>query len=675
MGQMACLAIGISDAPPLAYLPGAVNGAKAIADWAKKAGYKTKLLVDERKPIELNTVKRAINALLPFGTKTDRLIIYFAGHGLARAAGEDLWLLSKYHEDEKGISVGALKQKLERYGIEQIAIISDACRIPPSDPDSAEIYPEVLLGRGHYDRNQPLVDMLKASSRFKAAYMIQGATPADDRCIFSGVLEEALWGHHDKAFHTQRKINQKRCITSGSLADFLEKEVEHKAAFYKVELRPEINTGFRDPKDVYGTEHPAGAPALRDWPARTAPAAMGTTGGVVAGEKRGWSTARSTQPKKAPAVPADEVPMEDGDTFINFPDMMSEFMPGAGHGRASRERTPASIRPPSPEPPPAPVPTPPPAPRETPAQERARIERERQSRRKSAEKYRAAYQGEDRPTSFETRSGFSVTGAKVAGAVAGPDVIVESHGGPNRWRVRDLVATVLQRPLPLLVELKDGRWLGSAAIPEFIQTFTVDKSGAVSVVYRRIDKSDPLDRRAEERAEDAVSKLRAGIFRPDEANIHAFELREGKHRDPMLGVLAAYFYDSLGDIDSIRQMAFYYAQRGEAVPFDIAMLARIKSEHRNGRIIAQIPRVEAREPRTAFERGHRWAYESTPSIEGVVAGAFPWLRQGWQLVEDDDQPLMPVGLERVRAHLMPAPFTTLTAEGGKLLRKIIGGHK
>jgi hypothetical protein len=51
---------------------------------------------------------------------------------------------------------------------------------------------------------------------------------------------------------------------------------------------------------------------------------------------------------------------------------------------------------------------------------------------------------------------------------------------------------------------------------------------------------------------------------------------QGVYIDPLVGVISAYLYDSIGDIDSIRQMAFYYAKAQQAIPYDIALLASLK---------------------------------------------------------------------------------------------------
>ena len=69
-------------------------------------------------------------------------------------------------------------------------------------------------------------------------------------------------------------------------------------------------------------------------------------------------------------------------------------------------------------------------------------------------------------------------------------------------------------------------------------------------------------------------------------------------------------------------------------------------------------RVPAREP-SRVERA-------------VVAGIFPWLRQGWALLEGGDDPwsLILPQLSEIQKELLPTPFTTLTPHGGEFLREI-----
>lgn len=197
MENMRCLAIGVSDAPPLEYLQGAENGAKVFGAWAASLGIPTEILTDEEKAVSFDAVKAAFERLFSGAPKISRLLIYFAGHGLSRAAAEDLWLLSQWFTTQRAVAVQGLSRRLERYGIEQLTIVSDACRSPAAGEDSADLVSDPVLDRGPFDASPPLIDMLRASSPFHAAYMVRGSKPEEDRCIFSGLLNEALSGAHE----------------------------------------------------------------------------------------------------------------------------------------------------------------------------------------------------------------------------------------------------------------------------------------------------------------------------------------------------------------------------------------------------------------------------------------------------------------------------------------------
>src|SRR5208337_2125459 len=101
---MRCVAIGVSDAPPLDYLPGAVNGAKAFGAWARSLGIPTKVLTDEEKPIGIEAIKAAFEESFKDRPKVSRFLVYFAGHGLALPAAGDLWLLSQWSTTLRAVS-------------------------------------------------------------------------------------------------------------------------------------------------------------------------------------------------------------------------------------------------------------------------------------------------------------------------------------------------------------------------------------------------------------------------------------------------------------------------------------------------------------------------------------------------------------------------------------------
>ena len=226
----------------------------------------------------------------------------------------------------------------------------------------------------------------------------------------------------------------------------------------------------------------------------------------------------------------------------------------------------------------------------------------------------------------------------------------------------------MRRASPLLVQLADGRWTGAAAMPRLIATFSLGADGVVSLIYRPVGWQAGGDK-----TERVIAALRTGALRTEDALDVAAGLRDGKMEDPVLGVLAAYLYDSIGDVDSIRRMAFFYAHFGQAVPFDVAMLARLGAERApDGTIVAQIPAVRARPPASDAEEQRRGNSVATPARPAPVAGLFPWLRQGWALLEEEDpSPLFLTGLPDLQSGLARAPFTTLDAEHGQRLKSLV----
>src|SRR5262249_322477 len=94
-------------------------------------------------------------------------------------------------------------------------------------------------------------------------YMVPGDTTDEDRCIFSGVLMEGLWGTKPEAFST---LVPKK-ITSQSLAAYLKSEVPQVANRYKFTLNPNPLPTFSNGDDIYFGDGPAlPPPTFPPWP-------------------------------------------------------------------------------------------------------------------------------------------------------------------------------------------------------------------------------------------------------------------------------------------------------------------------------------------------------------------------------------------------------------------------
>lgn len=648
MSRKACLAIGVGDAPPLIYLGGAVNGAEALGAWARQAGYETIVLTDRINPVRLLDIETALANLLPDNEPTDRLIISFAGHGLQRGL-EDLWLLSKWLQENEAISVAAMRLFLERYNLRQLVIVSDACRKAATTTETAALTAHPGLRRGRIASHRLHTDMLRATSSYTAAFMLRGRTEADDRCLFSTLLFEALSGGVDAAFMER---DGKRALFSDSLATWLEAAVPDYAGRYGLTLVPEIDPGLRFPDDIYVEAAPAERPLLPPWPdpADIAPVQL--------------DTAQNDAPRVQPPL---------GRSWSNFDaqgtpehdefgqNLRANWNIGAifGSARAAQPRVDRRME-------------------NLGGQiklDREKADRHRTDALRVEAEVRQGFLAQERPTHFETRAGFALAGARALRAWLGPQACAQDTKDAAWWRIESVHPgspfwendNRLKAPLPLLVELDNGLWAGAAAMPGFIATFGIDSSGVTSLVCRQMEELDAHP------SEEAIAYHIAGTLPEKQLSDLLVKMRKQKHEDPVLGVLACYLHDRAGDIDNIRRTAYYFAAVGQPIPFDIALLARLKT-HRSqgGWLEVEIPPVEEASARPGRIALPEYMRAKTPQAIGIVAGAFPWLREGWALLDPESESgLYPADLARIAADILPAPFTTLTPAGGAQLTRLL----
>jgi hypothetical protein len=594
------VAIGVANASKLRYLGAAVNGAKAFYDWAGKLGYEATLLTDEDAPVTMTRLRQTIEKALsqPSGTVAapiHRCVLYFAGHGLIREAEEGLWLLSDWYTEVRAVAVEVLKRRLYMYNISQITIISDACRSLPSDMQASDLISDGVLGRGP-SVPSPLVavDKFVAAQDGSVAYSIPGENPEDDRCIFTGVLMEGLWGVAPTAFS---KLVPK--VTSSSLGTYLKTEVPKIAAKYQLTLNPSVSPTFPEDDNVYFGDviPPPGAPPFPAWPP---PESLVRNGPLVVG-------------------PANEGVSQEG-------------APTRGMPRPS-------VTPPL---------------------------RPQDDELETSAKFTA--QLKSQATSWPMKeSGVEVEGAQIAAVwvnpalTAMPDTLTRT-----RWIVQESGAC-LGRPTPMLVELDNGKressYIALAALPDFGAFVVCDERGAAALRYGSLD-NDPFTAEA---IENALVAMESGALRGEEASTLALALREGKHAAPVLGAIAAYLYDSAGDLESIQRMANFYIENKQPIPYDVALLAQLEGQWRGVELWAKVPAIAARvtprqdAPWDAYAIAENW---------GVVGGLWPWMKQGWTFLDAPEdvgsQLIAPVLLD-ARDHLTRARFATFNQAGAMLL--------
>jgi hypothetical protein len=608
-----------------------VNGAKAFHEWATKLGYQSTLLTDEQDAVTMSRLRDTLEkVLMPAAGSAivpiHRCILYFAGHGLIREAEEGLWLLSDWYDDSRAVAVEVLKRRLYLYNVSQIAIFSDACRSLPPDIQTSDLTADGVLGRGPCPPS-PLVaiDKYIAAQDGAVAYSIPGINPEDDRCIFTGVLLQGLWGVAPSAFSPLLKTK----VTSSSLGTYLVTEVPKVAAQYQLRLNPSVSPTFPDPDNVYFGDMtpPPQAPTFPAWPppesvAGGAPAAAGpatvTTVVVTPRELTAQGLSKRDAGGLSVAKHILESVKESYMTMGQEPEAQ-----GPGVGRPIDEL-------------PLPV--------------------------------GFGVQLKSQATSWITsESGFEVQGAQLtavwleAGLTVKPDLQSSA-----RWIVQENGAR-LERPSAMLVELdnesQERFFLALAALPNFGAFLVCDKWGAAALRYGSM-VNDPITALA---VESALAAMESGALRGDQAETLARALRMGKHAAPVLGVIAAYLYDSAGDLESIRRFAQFYIEKGQPIPYDVAMLAQLEGYWRGSKLWVTVPQIA---PRINPQPNHEWDSAAIRGGEGVVGGLWPWMRQGWAFLdapEDAGSQLIRTALLDAREHLTRARFATMDHAGAMLL--------
>ena len=612
MVQRLCLAIGVANAAPLEYLPGAANAAHDIGEWARAAGFdKVVVLTDEARVgssrwvkgdaapaaftasdgVTVAAVRTEFDYLLRSDPDaTDLFLLHFAGHGFQDGA-RSIWVTTDYATSSRVIGLELLKFRLEKFGIGNLTIVSDACLNRVTTEELANMTQDAVLDGGITGQADLQLDRFNAARQSQSAFMVRSPDPAKARCILSGVLVDALWGHEAKAI--DEYISGK--ITSGSLCEFLPWRTAEVGVRYSVASKAEVFQGQPRAHVIY---RDAGFPAPSPPPQR-------------------WPKPAESLEEIAPHVPLPGV------TEWMTDQKLHSIKPRGGrprnHGElAPPELWPVNVRMVAPEPPP---------------------------RRFGISKGLSAA-----AAGASGRANLTVAEGTVRRVWSGGDVEPDGDGA---WFAAGTLSG------QLIVEFDDGVFVPVTVYPRLRTLVTRGAGGQVAWSFE--GPGDKLHER--QQAFDLIAQLAAGTLNPAEIPQIAALVRRRKHSDPVMGALAAYLYDYAGDREAIRRTAFYYPEHGQPVPYDLAFLGVLNSYRRgDGKLVVDIPEV----PERTAKGLPKYATNATNKVLGhPVAGLCPWLRQGWDFVDGPENPELAMvhGLQGLRAHLGLSAFTTLDETG------------
>ncbi|MGD1702231.1 hypothetical protein [Dapis sp. BLCC M229] len=239
-------------------LPGAITSARRLHEWAQQPSedchYNVLYLADDVYPkIDVQLVGEKVHDFVN-NNFIDRLVVYFAGHGIVRSAGDQFWLLTDAENDEQqGINVEAFKRGLLKCNIGndnfagQLCIIGDACR--NTGRNAIDFYGSpILSSRARMNRRIQL-DRFLSTSLGDYSFQINQTDSQSAYCLFSEMMLSALHGEVKEAIETQGEFRP--AVTNHKLADYLEKEVRNCAAEIEERMEPDIITGIRPPYNFY----------------------------------------------------------------------------------------------------------------------------------------------------------------------------------------------------------------------------------------------------------------------------------------------------------------------------------------------------------------------------------------------------------------------------------------
>ena len=277
------------------------------------------------------------------------------------------------------------------------------------------------------------------------------------------------------------------------------------------------------------------------------------------------------------------------------------------------------------------------------------------------------------PPGTRVSSGITAEGADGPRLWLGHGLTARPIGPAGSWSIGHDGSSSLDVPAPALLEFSDGRFAATVVLPRLFACVVRDDYGVTGLVYCDLD----APRGGAAPVEEALAALDSGALRADTADDLAVRLREWKHADPVLGVISAYLYDATGDIDSIRRMASFYVQHGQAIPYDIALLGGLHGGRTEHGFVVEVPEVKEREPRTDAERDKPWTHCRMDATRGLVGGLWPWMRQGWIFLDDPGDvgsPLILPGLVGRRPGLTRSRFATLEKDAAHVLAGMCGLH-
>ena len=609
------IAIGVHKAYGLDTLDGVLPSVADMVQWAGSRAYDPVVITDDPAlpGAERDVTVDRIRAALPAEVLLDRprIVVYFCGHGLY-APGDQHWVLSAGPNNRR-ISAFGFHQALETYGPKQIAVFSDACSLPWVQNATADQVIDNYVG----DAADAQKDLFYSTREGAPSFAVPAKDGEPAYCVFSRTLSRVLSATAPAPLALDQLYLQtgKRAISSQSLASYLEAEVPAVALASGKKQRPSCNPGFRPLDNIYV-----------EFAAHTPP----------------------TEPPPGEALNLDDIVLH------------AYRLHGESNDPSDFEITGTEIE----------IDSPPP---DTQGVDFDTFRADRRELSRSEWRGPLVEQAAQVIFSLPRRDDLLLIdrGADLPEPTIDESLLIAAVN--DRQTVHRLSDSQTH---PVVVQCGDffapvvpyrGLWCVMAFRTDIDAT---DRAKAVrgadlmcwgSVKY----PEGPRYRSSVE----ALKGLNNGILTADDIGRLAHALRDGKHADPMLGVVAAYLYAQIGDIDSIRRMAFFYRAHHQAVPFDIALLSKLPLHRSRHGFLIEVPAVSETPARFRAPEAPGFTWQATEATSVDVAGLTPFLPAGWQLLSRSEHAVHRRCAE-LMSHLSNSTIATVDGQdAGQALRQ------
>jgi hypothetical protein len=583
------IVIGVNKPRAPAPLQGAVTDAKAFADWIARQGFEVRSFTDEAGAVAFANVFAEVERVVDAATYS-QIVVYFAGHGFQNG-GSEVWLLSGAPNNPgEAISIEASVMAARESGLTSVVFISDACRSIPTGiqnnrVDGVSIFPNVPLNR----RTRPEIDRLFATLPSLVAVE---AVNANDKARREGIFtREFMKGYLDPpaTFIDKLTVNGRlvEVVTNRKLKELVRELVED-AAFEELPKAGQLPEFILESVEAY-VGRVERAPQSRE------------TGGLE-GLRRGGAPAKPKRSRPAATAPSVAV-------------VARRAIDAASRGEGT-------------------------------AAAAAAVDSINQSFGIGDAIVR--FSSPSPVDHFESRTGFSVTGARVVDAKS--TLFSADRLGDQLVRLNPDQGD--PPSASVLIQFEGGNGTVLPGLRGYIGHVFVDGSGVANVNY--VPSANTLRWQDYQYVRERVEALRAtvaaaaglGVFRiaPQEARSFGDMIRDPKAFDPTLGLYAAYAYASAGLEGDVQSVLHFMRDDLHAELFDIAMLGR---------------------------RGVR-PREADPAQANAlpILPFCPMLRQGWSLLAVREAEL-PDAVRNARDWLLPSLWTTFAPEGVSLLKQAI----